>query len=169
MANTYIFPAQRGLAAFTVDVSHSMKTSQQDPLLCRTAANVHTATTPTVTTAQFTLQQHPQLPQHHSHCYNTHSYHTTITTIQSATTPTVTTPSFTLQQHPQLPHHHHHRSLCNNTNSCHTTVTTIHSATTPTVATPPSPCISPSLTKLNIFSLPTSLKEFLLASDFPPN
>lgn len=37
----FVFPAQRGVTVFTVDVSHGMKACEQQPLLCRTAANVH--------------------------------------------------------------------------------------------------------------------------------
>lgn len=37
----FIFPAQRGVTVFTVDVSNCMKSCEQQPLLRRTTANVH--------------------------------------------------------------------------------------------------------------------------------
>lgn len=40
----YIFPAQGGVTVFTVDISHCMKSCEQQPLLCRTTANVHPET-----------------------------------------------------------------------------------------------------------------------------
>lgn len=42
---TYIFPAQRGVAVFTVDIGHGMKSCEQQPLLCRATANIHPETT----------------------------------------------------------------------------------------------------------------------------
>lgn len=38
---TYIFPAQRGVTVFTVDVSYRVKAREQQPLLCRTTADIH--------------------------------------------------------------------------------------------------------------------------------
>lgn len=37
----FIFPAQCGVAVFTVDVSYCVKSCEQQSLLCRAAANVH--------------------------------------------------------------------------------------------------------------------------------
>lgn len=37
----FIFPAQRGVTVFTVDVGDCMKSCEQQPLLCRTTADVH--------------------------------------------------------------------------------------------------------------------------------
>lgn len=39
--NAHIFPAQRGVAVFTVDVGHRVKSCEQQPLLSRTTADVH--------------------------------------------------------------------------------------------------------------------------------
>lgn len=39
--HTYIFPAQCGVTVFTVDVSYCVKSREQQPLLRRTAADVH--------------------------------------------------------------------------------------------------------------------------------
>lgn len=40
---THVFPAQRGVAVFTVDVGDGVEAGQQQPLLCRAAAHVHPA------------------------------------------------------------------------------------------------------------------------------
>lgn len=37
----YIFPAQCGVAVFTVYVSNSMQSCEQMPFLCRSTANIH--------------------------------------------------------------------------------------------------------------------------------
>lgn len=37
----FIFPAQRSVAVFTVDIGHGVKSCEQQPLLRRTTANVH--------------------------------------------------------------------------------------------------------------------------------
>ena len=42
---TYIFPAQRSLAAFTVDIGDGVKPSQENSFLRRPAAHVHSTKT----------------------------------------------------------------------------------------------------------------------------
>ena len=42
--HAYIFPAQCSVTVFTVDVGHSMKSCEQQPLLRRTTADVHPET-----------------------------------------------------------------------------------------------------------------------------
>lgn len=38
---TYIFPAQCSVTVFTVDVGYCVQSREQQPLLCRTTADVH--------------------------------------------------------------------------------------------------------------------------------
>ena len=109
MYNTYIFPAKCSLATFTVDVSHSMEASQQDPFFCRTTANIHTATT------------HRDRPSHYyqqSHCNNTQR--------QTITLP----PTFTLQQHTETDRHITANIHTAKTQTDHHIIANIHTATT---------------------------------------
>lgn len=48
----YVFPAQRGVTVFTVDVGHCVKSREQQPLLRRTAADVDPETTRSVVKQQ---------------------------------------------------------------------------------------------------------------------
>ncbi len=39
--HAYIFPAQCGVAILTVNISHSMKTGQQQPFFCWATTHIH--------------------------------------------------------------------------------------------------------------------------------
>lgn len=44
--DTHVFPAQRGLAVFTVDIGNGVQSCEQDPLLSWAAPHVHPETQP---------------------------------------------------------------------------------------------------------------------------